>query len=117
MRGSGKLMCSRPLQAFEKVDVLLDVYVNVNTNLTLLRKKRGSHAPLQLIKTAFSAAGRDWRCGHRQSDQPYRYFGNHSVSPGQMYMNTMQRITINMYGIMPAKIWLSVTCGGDTPLR
>ena len=30
---------------------------------------------------------------------------------------TMQRMTISVYGIMPAKIWFSVTCGGDTPFR
>src|SRR5262245_51799089 len=34
-----------------------------------------------------------------------------------MYMNTRQTSTMIMYGIMPAKIWLSVTCFGDTPLR
>jgi hypothetical protein len=27
---------------------------------------------------------------------PYRYFGSHSVMPGQMYMNTMQMITMIM---------------------
>ncbi len=29
-----------------------------------------------------------------------------------MYMMIMQTMTISMYGIMPEKIWLSVTCGG-----
>ena len=28
--------------------------------------------------------------------QPYRYFGSHSVKPGQMYMNTMHRMTMSM---------------------
>jgi hypothetical protein len=37
--------------------------------------------------------------------------------PGQMYMNTRQIRTMIMYGIMPAKIWFSVTCRGETPLR
>ena len=40
----------------------------------------------------------------RQPQPPYKYFGSHSVSPGQMYMNTMHRITISMYGIIPANI-------------
>ena len=34
-----------------------------------------------------------------------------------MYINTMHRMTISMYGIIPAKIWLIVTCVGDTPFR
>ena len=29
----------------------------------------------------------------------------------------MHRMTINMYGIMPEKIWFSVTCDGATPFR
>ena len=37
--------------------------------------------------------------------------------PGQKYMITIQTMTMIMYGIMPAKIWLSVTCFGETPLR
>src|SRR5262249_35933590 len=48
---------------------------------------------------------------------PYKNSGNQSVMPGQIYMNTRQMSTMNMYGIMPAKIWLSVTCLGETPLR
>ena len=30
-------------------------------------------------------------------------------------MITMHTMTISMYGIMPAKIWFSVTCDNDTP--
>ena len=37
------------------------------------------------------------------------------MRPGQKYIMTMHRITISMYGIIPPKIWFSVTCEGDTP--
>ena len=43
--------------------------------------------------------------------------GSHNVMPVQKYMMTMQIITMIMYGIIPAKIWLSVTCFGAPPLR
>src|SRR5437870_1919169 len=48
---------------------------------------------------------------------PYKNSGSQSVMPGQMYMNARQIQTMTMYGIMPAKIWFSVTCFGDTPFR
>lgn len=48
---------------------------------------------------------------------PYRKFGSQSARPGHMYISTMQMMTMNMYGIMPAKIWFSVTWGGATPRR
>ena len=32
-------------------------------------------------------------------------------------MVTMRKMTTSMDGIMPAKMWLSVTCGGDTPFK
>jgi hypothetical protein len=48
---------------------------------------------------------------------PYRNSGSQSVMPGQMYMNTRQMTTMIMYGIIPAKIWFSVTCFGATPFK
>jgi len=48
---------------------------------------------------------------------PYRNSGSQSVMPGQMYMNTRQMTTMIMYGIMPAKIWFSVTCLGPLPFK
>ena len=67
--------------------VLVDI--NVNLNLTPLPEKKGvpEHPFSDLAEPAFPA-----RC----PDQPYRYFGSHSVRPGQMYMNTMHKITISM---------------------
>jgi hypothetical protein len=34
-----------------------------------------------------------------------------------MYSRTIAATWITMYGIIPRKIWFSVTCGGDTPFR
>ena len=57
----------------------------------------GSHGPHRMPGALRGAQS-------RQPQPPYKYFGSHSVSPGQMYMNTMHRITISMYGIIPANI-------------
>jgi len=59
---------------------------------------------------------RSTRCGC-VGYPPYRNSGSQSVIPGQMYMNTRQMRTMTMYGIIPAKIWFSVTCFGATPFR
>ncbi len=55
------------------------------------------------------------RFGLRQP--PYTRLGSHSPICGNMYSRKMARIWIAMNGIIPRKIWFSVTCGGATPLR
>ena len=57
----------------------------------------------------------------RQSrpELPYLYktLGSHKPMPGNMYSRNRAKTCITMNGIIPRKIWFSVTCGGDTPLR
>ena len=55
------------------------------------------------------------RFGLRQP--PYTRLGSHSPICGNMYSRKMARIWIAMNGIIPRKIWFSVTCGGATPFR
>jgi hypothetical protein len=49
------------------------------------QRKRCCHAPSMRVL---------W--GLRPPQPPYRYRGSHSVMPGQMYMMTMQMITMSM---------------------
>ena len=65
----------------EFVFVRVDVYVNVNLTLSAI-KKGALRAPKRNILAYLV--------------YPYRYFGSHSVRPGQTYMNTMHRMTISM---------------------
>ena len=79
------------------------------------------------ISRAASEAESAWRLrqihpvvagpGSPRPQSPYRNSGSQSVMPGQMYMKARHRSTMIMYGIMPAKIWFSVTCLGETPFR
>ena len=47
----------------------------------------------------------------------YSNCGNHKPMAGQAYSKNIANTCIPMNGIMPANIWLSVTCGGATPFR
>ena len=61
-----------------------------------------------------SCSSRPWPpADHR----PYSSCGNHMPMAGHVYSSTMARIWMPMNGIMPRKIWFSVTCGGATPFR
>src|SRR5882672_2148848 len=51
------------------------------------------------------------------SQRPYNTWGSHRPIAGNRYSSTTAITWMPMNGIMPAKIWLSVTCGGETPFR
>ena len=101
-------MASRPLPFFAAEDIwlLVEAFFVVVAVLKFSQRFLGSRKPVFEGSRAIE-----------HSVQPYKYCGSHNVNPGQMYMNTMHRITISMYGIIPANIWLIVTCEGDTPFR
>ena len=47
----------------------------------------------------------------------YNKWGSHKPIAGNVYSKKMASTWMAMNGIMPAKIWFNVTCGGLTPLR
>ena len=47
----------------------------------------------------------------------YTKDGNHDPICGNMYSRNNASNWIAMYGIIPMKIWFSVTCDGATPFR
>ena len=47
----------------------------------------------------------------------YSTCGSHRPICGKLYISTIARIWMPMNGIIPAKIWFSVTCRGLTPFR
>jgi len=62
--------------------------------------------------------GYSWlRVGRNADTYLYRMPGSHKPMPGKMYRSASATTWMPMNGIMPAKIWLSVTCGGETPFR
>ena len=62
-----------------------------------------------------AARGGSWWGSTRQL--PYSTLGSQRPMPGNMYSRKIARTWIAMNGIIPAKIWFRVTCGGLTPFR
>jgi hypothetical protein len=53
-----------------------------------------------------------------KADHPwYTRDGTHRPICGKRYRSSIAKHWITMNGIIPMKIWLSVTCGGATPFR
>ncbi len=78
----------------------------------------------QLGDDVFESGARDQNLGFKlpfsiqaRSQRPYNTWGSHRPIAGNRYSNTTAITWIPMKGIMPANIWLSVTCGGETPFR